>query len=64
MMTPDKVQGYCQHLFIGAKMNFTSWWNSTDPDLHGKPSDLVAEMPMLVVDRAEQLVEFEAEQAA
>lgn len=58
------AQGYCAHLFNAANMNFVAWWNGDDPILEGKPSELAEEMPKLVIERAETLVEFEKETAA
>ena len=63
-MKVESVKGYCTHIFNQAGMNFAAWWNSEDPDLKGKPFELAAEMPMLVIARAEELIEFEKGAAA
>lgn len=63
-MDAAQVEGYCRYIFAQKELNFSAWWNSEDPDLKRKPRVLASMSPMLVVDRAEQIVEFEKESAA
>jgi len=58
-MEPSNVKGYCQHIFSEARIDsFVSWWLAKDPELNGVPNECAADMPTLVIERAEAICDM------